>query len=324
MKYLSVLLFGTTLLATATATAAQEMPPRQIGSLDVNALTSAPLWTIRTAEIDADPTEIFEYISNNEDFAPSRVTVDEPSIFAWQLADLNTLGVSEHLSVIHVMPDLEDAQGSIVSISAFFNHPDIDATLPVFEDSGEMMTTSLIDRFGGSLANDVSGYQTVAISTTRTVNAPKADVWQVLAEDFAEVGEWSSLVSEVDFIAGHNPGGMMGGTRFCFIPAFGESVEERITAYDENNGILAYDIVKGLPPFVIEGSNTFDIVAIDTDTTQVNSTMTMQVAPQTPGLPVGMTKQNFARAVSISLDELTYFVENGTPHPREIASREAE
>ena len=58
MKYLVTLVLGTTLLTTATATTAQEMPPRQIGSLDVNALTTAPLWTIRTAEIDANPTEI--------------------------------------------------------------------------------------------------------------------------------------------------------------------------------------------------------------------------------------------------------------------------
>lgn len=323
MKYLITLVLGTTLLTTATATTAQEIPPRQIGSLDVNALTTAPLWTIRTAEIDANPTEIFEYISNNKDVAENRVTVNEPSIFAWQLPNNNTLGISDHLSVINVMPDEEDGQGSIVSISAFFNHPDINATLPAFEDSGEMMTTNLINQFGGSLANDVSGYQTVTISTTRILNASKADVWQVLAEDFAEVGEWSSLISEVDFIAGNDQGGMLGGTRFCFIPAFGEAVEERITTYDENDGTLAYEIVKGLPPFVTQGSNTFDIIAIDANTTQVRSTMTMQVAAQTPGLPVGIAKQNFAHAVSISLDELAYFVENDTPHPREIASREA-
>ncbi len=323
MKYPNILVLGTTLLVTATTATAQEMPPRQIGSLDVNALTTAPLWTIRTVEIDAEPTEIFAYISNHDELSENRVTVDEPSIFAWQLANNNTLGVSDHLSVINVMPDQEDGQGSIVSISAFFNHPDINATLPVFEDSGEMMTTRLIDTFGGSLANNVSGYQTVTISTTRTVNAPKADVWQVLAEDFSEVGEWSSLISEVDFIAGDGPGGMLGATRFCFIPAFGESVEERITAYDENDGTLGYDIVKGLPPFATQGANTFDIVAIDANTTQVRSTLTMQIAPQTPGLPVGMAKQNFAHAVSISLDELAYFIENDTPHPREIASREA-
>ncbi len=323
MKYLSALVLGTTLLATATATTAQEMPPRQIGSLDVNSLTPAPLWTIRSAEIDADPTEIFDYISSSENLAESRITVDEPSIFAWQLTNNNALEVSDHLGVIHVMPDQEDGQGSIVSISAFFNHPDIDATLPIFEDSGERVATTLINRFGGSLANDVSGYQTVTISTTRTVNASKADVWQVLAEDFAEVGEWSSLISDVDFIA-NDQGGMLGATRFCFIPAFGESVEERITTYDESSGTLAYDIVKGLPPFVTQGENTFDVVAIDANTTQVSSTMTMQIAPQTPGLPIGMAKQNFAHAVSLSLDELTYFIENNAPHPREIASREAE
>ena len=101
MKYLSALVLGATLLATATTTTAQEMPPRQIGSLDVNALTTAPLWTIRTAEIDANPTEIFEYISNSKDLTENRVTINEPSIFAWQLPNNNTLGISDHLSVIN-------------------------------------------------------------------------------------------------------------------------------------------------------------------------------------------------------------------------------
>ena len=338
-----------TLAAFAAAAHAQKLPPRQIGSLDVDAATTAPLRYARTVEVDADPEAVFDHLSTDANWpgwfdgidgvsrdgdarrfsiegggeiAERIVAFDAPSTFAWSLADGNPFGVENHLGVLHVTPDEEDGEGSIVSLDAFFDHPDLDTVLPAVESGAVAILDGIVAEFGGRLLGEAAGTSLVTILATRVVDAPREAVWQVVAEDFADVAEWASVISEATFAGGdQDPSGLLGGQRQCFIPAFGSSVKERVVAYDETSGEFAYEVVEGMPPFVTKGYNTWTIEAIDADTTRASATTTMRIAPGTPGSPVGAAKANFAHVLSISLDELVHFVETGEPHPRELASR---
>ena len=64
----SLALLAATALTLPAVSLAQDMPPRTIGTVDVNAITQAPLMSQRTVEVDADPAAIFDYVSTNENW----------------------------------------------------------------------------------------------------------------------------------------------------------------------------------------------------------------------------------------------------------------
>lgn len=343
---------ATALLAIAASGAlhAQEPPPRTIGSLDVNAVTAAPLWATRSVEVDAEPAAVFDYLSSNANwpgwfgdgiekvegdtsrrtftlagdagsFDENIVAFEEPSIFAWAIQPGNPMGLENHLGVIEVVPDPEDGEGSWVNLSAFFEHADVAAILPVIEGGLSAIAAGATSEFGGQLLGHASGTDLVTIFTTRVAEAPRDAVWKVAAEDFENVAEWASVISTATFLGDDARSGLLGGTRECFIPAFGSSVKEKVVVYDEHMGEFAYEVLQGMPPFVEQGVNTWNVEAIDENRTRVSTTTTMRIAPGTPGLPIGLAKANFAQVLTISLDEFVHFVETGEPHPRELASR---
>lgn len=330
MKLSNPLIAGVFLFSLSNVAVSQEMPPRQIGDLDVNALTSAPLWTIQSVELDAGPSEVLEFVFKNQLWADAKnkgaeqMVGDTPaSIVAWQLDKSNPEAVTNHLGVISVNADMEDGVGSIVSISSYFDHTDVSSALPYFERAGKSFSDTLVNEFGGDFQREVTGVDVGKIVITRLVNAPREKVWKVVADDFADVAQWSSLISEAKFFSSNhdNTSGILGGSRQCFIPAFGTAIDERVVTYDKENSVFAYEIKSGLPPFVTKGFTTFTLDSLDDNTTQLSATMTMQIAPGTPGLPIGMAKENFSNAMNLSLDELAFFIENDKPHPRELASR---
>lgn len=337
----------------STVAYAQQMPDRRIGAVDVNAITTAPLWASRSVEIDADPAEVFDYVSTNENWlgwfgdqvtgvegdssartfslgngaslAETIVTFEEPSgdaggVYGWKHPDGNPFGYTDHYAAVQVEPDREDGDGSIVTIRAYFEATDPDAILPTVNGGMAAIAEGIRSEFGGSLAQTVEGgTDRIVITTTRTVDAPRETVWRVVADEFGEVAEWASVISE-NTIEGAE-GGLLGAERTCFIPGFGSTVSEKVTEYDEANGRFAYKVLQGAPPFATDTLSAWDVTDAGDGRTQIVSTITMDIADGTPAMPIGLTKDAFAQVISVTLDDLVPFVETGTPHPRELASR---
>lgn len=150
-----------------------------------------------------------------------------------------------------------------------------------------------------------------------TLNAPIAKVWQMLAEDFAEIGKWSS---GVDYSEGLGEGinGSKYAERACKISAAGFSdTKERILQYDKNR-TLRYSLYHGLPGFVISAENTWMFYKVNDVTTRIVGQTEMHVKGIMGFLFRGMMRSNLNRVLAEMAEEVKYYIENGTPHPQKI------
>ena len=350
----SLALLAATALTLPTVSLAQDMPPRMIGTVDVNAITQAPLMSQRTVEVDAEPSAIFDYVSNNENWlswfgdqitgveggAKTRtfalgngaslveniVTFEEPSegkpgIYGWQHPDGNPFGYANHYAAIEVAPDTEDGEGSLVTVRSYFASPDASQVLPIVDGGAAAITAGIRKQFGGSEdEQSATGVDPLVITTTRVVKAPRSTVWRVVADEFGEVAKWASVISENTIEGADDADGLLGAARTCFIPGFGSSVSERVTVYDEEAGQFEYEVLEGAPPFATKATSAWTVTAIDDETTKIVSTLTMEIADGTPAMPIGLTRDAFAKVLAISLDDLVPYVETGKPHPRQVAA----
>ena len=349
---LRTILLASALMASAAV--AQEMPPRQIGTVDVNAITQAPLMVQRTVEVDADPAAILDYASDNENWldwfdgqitgvqgdAAARtftlgngaelsetiVTYEEttgegPAVYGWSQPDGNPFGYAGHYAALEIAPDAEDGTGALVTFRAYYAADDASGIQPIVEGGGQAIVEGIRAEFGGPEDGQVvSGLDPLVITTTRIVDAPAETVWRVVADEFGEVAKWASVISE-NTIDGHaDADGLLGAARTCFIPGFGSSVSERVTVYDEAAGQFEYEVLEGTPPFVEMATSAWTITDEGDGTTRIVSTVTMEIVDGTPAMPVGMTRAAFAQVLAVTLDDLVPYVETGTPHPRQLVA----
>ena len=150
-----------------------------------------------------------------------------------------------------------------------------------------------------------------------TINAPVGKVWQVLAEDFAAIGKWSS---GVDYSEGSGAGinGSKHTERACKISAVGFSdTKERILQYDKNR-TLRYSLYHGLPGFVISAENTWTLEEINSNTTRIVGQTEMHVKGVMGFLFRGMMRNNLNRVLAEMAEEVKHYIENGTPHPHKL------
>ncbi len=352
MKHLSnAALAALVSLALTQGASAQDMPPRTIGSLDVNAATTAPLQVTRSVHLDADPEAIFATIADNENWVSwfdslesvdgldgSRtftltggqgalteniVAFDAPNLFAWAISEGNPLGLEDHLGALHVMADAEDGEGSVVSLSVFYDHPDLAGIAPVTEGGGATITDALVSAHGGTVAQEVFGTETITIRTMRVTDTSVDDLWSVMVDGFGDVAQWSSVISEAVLFGKTDTSNdsLLGVGRKCFIPGFNSEVQERVVEVDREAGRFAYEVLAGLPPFASNGRSQWDFEDLGDGTTLVTSTITMDITDGTPSMAVGMAKGSFGQLMTISIDEFIHFANTGEPHPRELASR---
>ena len=82
----------------------------------------------------------------------------------------------------------------------------------------------------------------ITIDKTDTINASAERVWEILSDEFADVGSWASVV---DHSQAHTkaaaPAGATAGGRTCEVPGFGFT-DERFTRYDEANKTFSFSV----------------------------------------------------------------------------------
>ncbi len=149
------------------------------------------------------------------------------------------------------------------------------------------------------------------------VNAPAEKVWGVLGRDFANVGNWATLVShsEVNTEAPVVNNSPVGG-RLCST-SIGK-ISEEFTAYDDQNMSFSFKgvITSKLFSNLISSNK---VTAIDDNTSEVTVTPNVELTfLGTMMFP--LIKLQLSKAVSGALDDLKYYVENGKPSPAKLAA----
>ena len=137
------------------------------------------------------------------------------------------------------------------------------------------------------------------IVTKRQMNPSVSDVWNLLGERFADIGQWSNSVerSHLDGPLGH------GAVRTCELkptPGGPERIQERITLFDRDNRALNYLILSGLPGFMRRVENAWTVEA-KAGQTLVTSTLSIALAwwmlPMAP-----MIRRQFSKTISGFMD----------------------
>jgi len=151
-----------------------------------------------------------------------------------------------------------------------------------------------------------------------SVNASAEKVWGIAGRDFANIGVWSTAVSHSvadDKLACVNNSPV--GGRVCDT-SFGK-ISEEFTAYDDDKktfsfkGVIDSKMFKSL-------TNTMELTSIDANTTEVKITPEVELS-FIGTLMSPMIKMQLSKAIDQLLDDLKYYVENGKPSPKKLASQ---
>jgi len=151
-----------------------------------------------------------------------------------------------------------------------------------------------------------------------TINAPAKKVWDILGHKFADVGQWSRLVSQsvVNNDAPKVNKSPVGG-RLCET-SIGK-ISEEFTAYDEEGMTFSF---KGVITSKVFSNviSTNAVTAIDENTSKV--TVTPNVDLKAFGiLMYPLIKMNLGKILQQALIDLKYFAENDKPSPEKLASQ---
>ncbi len=148
------------------------------------------------------------------------------------------------------------------------------------------------------------------------VHAPVGEVWRVLAEDFAAIGDWSSGVKSSTG-SGPSVNGSQCSERACEIAAAGFSdTRERILEYSPKE-LIRYELYDGLPGFVTKATNSWYFRDSD-GRTHIKGQTDMQVKGLAGTLMSGLMRKNLTRVLGEMATEAKHFIETGTVHPKKL------
>ncbi|MEL6251401.1 MAG: SRPBCC family protein [Bacteroidota bacterium] len=161
----------------------------------------------------------------------------------------------------------------------------------------------------------------VVATTTIFIEAEPDKVWAVLAQDFAGIAEWSSGVSHAEGF-GSPIGSSPYSKRACEITAAGfNDTQEEILEFDQTNYHLRYSLFSGLPGFVKDAENIWELKPQNGGTYLFGKT-SMRATGFMGFTMKGMMKTATRKALNNMAEELKYFLETGKPHPDKVSSNE--
>ncbi|MBV1911509.1 MAG: SRPBCC family protein [Kangiellaceae bacterium] len=137
--------------------------------------------------------------------------------------------------------------------------------------------------------------------------------WQVIAEQFGDMGKWTSVLthsymkSEVG----------VGSHRVCI--NHNNSITEEITKYDSVSRICTYKIIVNKPIFIEDGTNQWQVIALGTNRSRLVAHINIQLVWWAkllkPLLSFGLDLI-FGRI----MEEYKHWTECGEVHPRKKIS----
>ncbi|MBT5855186.1 hypothetical protein HOH87_00950 [bacterium] len=150
------------------------------------------------------------------------------------------------------------------------------------------------------------------------INKDIESVWNVMGTQFADVHLWSSNFQD------SKPGGTQKFEGLAYssrvtLTGRGETIQE-LDSFDATNHRFSYHISKGIPSIVKTAVGIWALEPIG----DIQSKLVLEFQMEPNGLlgtlltPV--IKKKFGKVASDIAEELKYYVENGTPHPRKVAA----
>lgn len=155
------------------------------------------------------------------------------------------------------------------------------------------------------------------ILRTVTVNAPVDQVWKAIGTNYEDAGLWSSAIYASAPTKGQPIDGAPVSGRVCetTLGPFKESIVE----YDADRHTLAYLATgKKMPGFVKQLKGAWRLTDKNSNTTIVVMQLQADIAAPFNLLMGWMMKRQFDSAISVTLEDLKFYLENGERHPRKV------
>ncbi|MFT6243530.1 MAG: hypothetical protein ACJA0U_000809 [Salibacteraceae bacterium] len=151
------------------------------------------------------------------------------------------------------------------------------------------------------------------------INQNIDSVWVVMGHNFDGVDEWSANFYESKAGGAKKFPGLSYSKRITMTER-GETVQV-IDAFNSVNHSLEYHITAGKPSIASEAKAKWSLVEVGSDKTKVVLEFKMQAKGWIGLFMSGKVKSKIDSSSQELAEELKYYIENGTPHPRKLKSK---
>lgn len=149
------------------------------------------------------------------------------------------------------------------------------------------------------------------------VEASAVEAWRVLGEGFGDVGELLTMLDRTTLDGELG----VGAVRTVYFEG-AKSVTETLTVFDREAMALEYVSEDNQPPGIKRGRNHWTVEALGAERARIQSEITIDLSWW--AWPLGPLMRLAMRSIIKKLsEELKYAVEEGVPHPRKVAQRQA-
>ena len=155
------------------------------------------------------------------------------------------------------------------------------------------------------------------ILRTITIDAPISKVWEAIGTNYEHAGLWSSAIYASAPVHGRPVEGAPVSGRVCetTLGPFKESIVE----YDEGRRTLAYFATGDkMPGFVKQLKGSWRLSEKNGSSTIVAMQLHAELAAPFNFLMGWMMKKQFNKAISVTLEDLKFYLENDKRHPRKV------
>lgn len=154
-----------------------------------------------------------------------------------------------------------------------------------------------------------------------TINTSAENVWEILGPQYANVSEW---VSGVYLSQGRNssikPTNAPCSGRVCETDL--GPFKETVTRYDEKTMSIAYSAQgEKMPFFVKQVSNSWKVTPLSKNRANVDMCAEISIMPVFRLVMGPMMRLQMGGILKNAVEELKYYAEKGTPHPRKLAAQ---
>ena len=146
-----------------------------------------------------------------------------------------------------------------------------------------------------------------------TIGKSVEDVWEVLGNQFGEISKWSSLIRESKVYGDSKLAGINYSQRET--NTTNGITKQEMTSFNPEQYSLSYKSISGTPPIIKEVRAHWSLSKKDAN----NTNLVLDFTADMKGLGfiiAPIAKIKLGKIGDELLDELKYYIENGSPHPR--------
>jgi hypothetical protein len=148
------------------------------------------------------------------------------------------------------------------------------------------------------------------------IDKPNKDVWEVLGNQFGAIDKWASLIKHSEVSDPMLSPGVVRSTETT-----GGPTKQEITAFNSEQYLLSYKAIAGTPFFAKSINAKWSLTKNQDASTKLILDFEIKFKG-IGGILSPIVKKKLGKVGDELLEELKYYVENGTPHPRKMKAME--